>query len=95
MMRSRYVYYREGQVVRATHLWPLNLQAYMTELIQERKAANSKEERYDLFSSLLDANDEDAEVTLTHSELLGTPPTIESRVNMLTVEHQEISSSFC
>ncbi|KAI0811261.1 cytochrome P450 [Irpex lacteus] len=47
------------------------IEAYMTELIQERKAANSKEERYDLFSSLLDANDEDAEVTLTHSELLG------------------------
>ena len=45
---------------------------YMTELIQQRKAAVTKEERYDLFSSLLDANDQDAEVTLTDSELLGT-----------------------
>jgi hypothetical protein len=43
----------------------------MTELVQERRSAEIKEERYDLFSSLLDANDADADVTLSDSELLG------------------------
>ncbi|KAI0705838.1 cytochrome P450, partial [Cytidiella melzeri] len=47
------------------------LELYMTELIEGRKASDTKQERYDLFSSLLDANDEDADVTLNHSELLG------------------------
>ena len=49
----------------------------MMELVQQRKNADTKEERYDLFSSLLDPNDEDAEVTLTDSELLGTSPIAE------------------
>ncbi|KAI0705841.1 cytochrome P450 [Cytidiella melzeri] len=47
------------------------LELYMTELIEGRKASDTKEERYDLFSSLLDANDEDADITLTHRELMG------------------------
>ncbi|KZP15280.1 cytochrome P450 [Athelia psychrophila] len=46
---------------------------YMIELIQARRTAEKREERYDLFSSLLDANDdsEDGEATLTTEELLG------------------------
>jgi hypothetical protein len=48
-------------------------QSYMSELVQRRRSAETKEERYDLFSSLLDANDLDSDVTLNDSELLGTP----------------------
>lgn len=48
---------------------------YMLELIQERRNSEKRDERYDLFSSLLDANDlnEDGNgnVTLTNDELLG------------------------
>ena len=66
---------------------------YMTELIQQRKAAVTKEERYDLFSSLLDANDQDAEVTLTDSELLGTLTLIAVMNMLLLFFSQEIYSS--
>ncbi|KZP12182.1 cytochrome P450 [Athelia psychrophila] len=46
---------------------------YMVELIQERRTAEKRDERYDLFSSLLDANDggKDGEAKLTTEELLG------------------------
>ncbi|KAI0763709.1 cytochrome P450 [Irpex lacteus] len=48
------------------------LKVYMTEMIRARKGFESKQERrHDLFSNLLEANDEDAEVTLSDSELLG------------------------
>ncbi|KAG6903010.1 hypothetical protein C0995_007443 [Termitomyces sp. Mi166 len=48
------------------------LERYMTEMIQERQAGEKKETRYDLFSSLLDANDADSdEAKLSVSELIG------------------------
>jgi len=46
----------------------------MMEMIANRRNAEKKEERYDLFSSLLDANDEespDGEAKLTERELIG------------------------
>lgn len=49
-------------------------QKYMLELIDTRRAAEKRVVRYDLFSSLLDANDEDGgegDVKLTTQELLG------------------------
>jgi hypothetical protein len=43
----------------------------MLEMIRDRQASK-KEERYDLFSSLLDGNDEDiGDAKLTESELIG------------------------
>lgn len=49
------------------------LEKYMAEMIEDRRAAEKKEERYDLFSSLLDASDaeSDGAVKLTDNELLG------------------------
>ena len=51
------------------------VQKYMQEMINERRAAEVKAERHDLFSSLLDANmDEELAKTggtLVDSELLG------------------------
>ena len=46
----------------------------MLQMIHARKHAAKKEDRYDLFSSLLDAaNDEsDGQPTLVDSELIGT-----------------------
>ncbi|ETW77984.1 cytochrome P450 monooxygenase 13 [Heterobasidion irregulare TC 32-1] len=46
---------------------------YMMEMIRERRNSEKKEERYDLFSSLLDASDDtsDGEVALADSELVG------------------------
>ena len=47
------------------------LQTYMSEMIEERQNSN-KEQRHDLFSNLLSANDEDLDVTnLTKRELMG------------------------
>ncbi|KAF8161201.1 cytochrome P450 [Crassisporium funariophilum] len=47
------------------------LQAYMSEMIQERQSSD-KVERHDLFSSLLDANNHDLDATsLAESELIG------------------------
>ena len=73
------VAYEELQVQKvAPNLGPLvkehkchPLQMYMSEMIKERQ--NSEEvERYDLFSNLLAANDEDADlINLTESELIG------------------------
>lgn len=49
------------------------LRVYMLEMIEARKNSEKKEERYDLFSSLLDANEEesDGEAKLSDDELLG------------------------
>ncbi|KAK1218093.1 hypothetical protein PQX77_019252 [Marasmius sp. AFHP31] len=50
------------------------LDRYMLEMIHGRRHAEKREERYDLFSSLLDANDlptNDGEVPLTERELMG------------------------
>ncbi len=48
----------------------------MLEMIRNRRTAEQKGERYDLFSSLLDANDDEdggggGETKLTDQELLG------------------------
>lgn len=44
----------------------------MREMIESRKSAEDKGARYDLFSSLLDANEDyDDESKLTSEELLG------------------------
>ncbi|RDB24803.1 hypothetical protein Hypma_007792 [Hypsizygus marmoreus] len=48
------------------------LEQYMSEMIKERQSSVKKEARYDLFSSLLDANDMDVgEAKLSVSELIG------------------------
>lgn len=49
------------------------LQSYMLEMIRERRGSEKKEERFDLFSSLLDASaDGDGdEANLSASELIG------------------------
>nr|BAL05138.1 cytochrome P450 [Phanerodontia chrysosporium] len=51
------------------------VEQYMLELIQERRDAEKRDERHDLFSNLLDANDSDengdGSVKLTDEELLG------------------------
>lgn len=48
-------------------------QSYMMEMIRARREAEKKEERYDLFSSLLDANADECEgePSLADSELIG------------------------
>lgn len=43
----------------------------MFEMIEGRRKAEKKEERSDLFSSLLDAADEDSEDKITDRELVG------------------------
>lgn len=45
----------------------------MLEMIAERRNSDKKEERYDLFSSLLDANEleDEGQVKLRDSELIG------------------------
>ncbi|KAI0656897.1 cytochrome P450 [Cubamyces menziesii] len=49
------------------------LDAYLKEMVQNRRSAEVKEERHDLFTSLLDANEDetDHEAKLTDSELFG------------------------
>lgn len=46
----------------------------MLEMVHKRKKAEKKEERYDLFSSLLDASEDEADgqAKLTDRELLGS-----------------------
>ncbi|KAI5119154.1 hypothetical protein M0805_005233 [Coniferiporia weirii] len=50
-----------------------DLQKYMQEMIDERRNAENKPERHDLFSSLLDANQEaeDVKTRLSDAELIG------------------------
>ncbi|PSR70452.1 hypothetical protein PHLCEN_2v13703 [Hermanssonia centrifuga] len=50
------------------------LDMFMTEMVQARRNAEKKEERYDLFSSLLDASEgeQDGGAILTDRELLGS-----------------------
>ncbi|THU82439.1 cytochrome P450 [Dendrothele bispora CBS 962.96] len=52
------------------------MRQYMMEMIHARRTSEKKEERYDLFSSLLDANDQDDDergkkLKLTERELIG------------------------
>jgi hypothetical protein len=46
-------------------------QRYMIEMIQERRSVEKKEERADLFTTLLDAAEEESTGRLTDRELLG------------------------
>lgn len=50
-----------------------DLQLYMQEMVDMRRSANHREERHDLFTSLLDANmdEKDGEAKLKDSELIG------------------------
>ena len=67
----------------------------MQELIQNRRSEASKSERYDLFSLLLDANQQETEnnMKLSDSELMGTPN--ELREIAITHVLQETSTCFC
>lgn len=49
------------------------VQMYMSDMIKQRRESEFKEERYDLFSSLLDASEAEAEgeLKLTDEELMG------------------------
>ncbi|THH17554.1 hypothetical protein EW146_g3278 [Bondarzewia mesenterica] len=49
------------------------IEQYVVEMIRERRTSEKKEERYDLFSSLLDASEDvsDGETKLADSELIG------------------------
>ncbi|KAH9074295.1 cytochrome P450 [Lactarius deliciosus] len=49
------------------------LKQYMVEMVDDRRSAETKEERYDLFSGLLDAahDDPDGGVAITEQELIG------------------------
>ncbi|KAI0732805.1 cytochrome P450, partial [Fomitopsis betulina] len=51
----------------------IDLEKHMRHMIDARKGAEKKEERYDLFSSLLDANDEESDgaAKLSDDELMG------------------------
>lgn len=51
-------------------------QKYMLEMIAARRSSEKKEERFDLFTGLLDASDQDADgsAKLTDMELLGECP---------------------
>lgn len=65
------------------HLWfnvINNAQLYMMEMVNARRNSEKKEERYDLFSSLLDASEEesDSQSKLTDRELLGEPAVLRS-----------------
>lgn len=53
----------------------LCMQRYMIEMVKERRNSDEKGERYDLFSSLLDANEgeSDNHAKLTDRELRGEP----------------------
>lgn len=48
------------------------LQRYMHEMVAARRTAEKKEERYDLLSSLLDANEDTSKGGITDQELLCT-----------------------
>lgn len=62
------------------------LQQYMHEMVNGRRNAEKKEERYDLFSSLLDASDTDSDgkMKLTDQELLG------KRFALYTANHANV-----
>ena len=58
----------------------------MKEMIQARKGKKKKDERYDLFSSLLDANEDeqdDAASKLSDSELMGEQETHLQRITLM------------
>ncbi|GJE92931.1 cytochrome P450 [Phanerochaete sordida] len=60
------------QRMRETNVAFRELEQYMLEMIQARRSSEKKEERYDLFSNLLDASEDDeGQPKLADSELLG------------------------
>ncbi|KAF8587184.1 cytochrome P450 [Ramaria rubella] len=61
--------YRFSKFLRHVQLANDELQMYMQEMIMDRRASEVKEERDDLFSALLDANENDKEVS--DQELIG------------------------
>ena len=66
----------------------------MLEMIQKRRF-EKKEDRYDLFSSLLDANEDYDDVSkLTSEELLGALLVVYFGLNVTDKRTQETSSSF-
>ncbi|KAF8895566.1 cytochrome P450 [Infundibulicybe gibba] len=70
VMTKIIVWYTTGEVLLLSELLS-NLQRYMSEMIRDRQTSE-KVERFDLFSSLLDANNEDGDDSaLTESELIG------------------------
>jgi len=64
-----------GPAKRLRDFWTayVDLEHYMRDMIDRRKDSENKEERYDLFSSLLDANEEESEgsAKLSDGELMG------------------------
>ncbi|KZT71520.1 cytochrome P450 [Daedalea quercina L-15889] len=66
---------RLGPTKRLRDFWAayVDLEKYMQDMIDARKGSEKKEERYDLFSSLLDANEEegDGAAKLSDDELMG------------------------
>jgi cytochrome P450 len=54
-----------------THNADNSLQQYMKEMIDVRRAAETKGDQYDLFSGLLDASEESVIDKLSDSELMG------------------------
>ncbi|KAH9938044.1 cytochrome P450 [Fomitopsis serialis] len=64
-----------GPAKRLHNFWTayVDLEHYMRDMIDRRKDSENKEERYDLFSSLLDANEEESEgsAKLSDGELMG------------------------
>ncbi|KAF8587183.1 cytochrome P450 [Ramaria rubella] len=64
--------YRFSKFLRHVQLANDELQMYMQEMITDRRASQVKEERYDLFSALLDANENDKEASkLIDQEVIG------------------------
>ena len=65
----------------------------MNEMIQTRRSQEKKDERYDLFSSLLDANEDEEDVTtnkLSDSELMGEQKTNLQHITFMRRLCQEI-----
>ena len=60
-------------------------QMYMSDMIKERREAEKKEEKADLFSNLLDASEAegDDELKLTDSELIGAYTMIQAEGSIL------------
>jgi len=64
----------------------------MVEMVHARKSAETKEERYDLFSGLLDAaqDDPDGSVAITEKELIG-----QSQLSCVSREFSLVIQGIC
>ena len=65
-------------------------QQYMTEMVAARRNGEAKEERYDLFSGLLDAAEADLDgaTAITEQELIGN-------CSLMHIAHEKSSHSQC